>query len=215
MAYHEIWQPDIILFNSASGSSIDHYGDTHCIVFYDGSIMWVPPSTFLSFCKLNMKYWPYDSHTCSIVLGSWTYDGNQIDISVSNTSVQLETLVENHEWKITNHTAQRNAKIYSCCIEEYVDIQFNLTIERRAPMYKAVVLTPATIIVLMTLSSFWLPAQSGEKILLNGVNALIIVVFLVYFAQKLPKMADHIPLVGKSYYYFVWFSKYFNKNSVL
>lgn len=196
MAYHEIWQPDILVYNSASGSSTDHYGNTNCIIKNDGSVLWVPPSQFLSFCELNLKYWPYDSHKCSLVLGSWTYDGNQIDIVVDEKSIVTEILVESHEWEITNHTAERNVKLYSCCEEPYIDIRFNVTVERRAPMYKAVVITPAAVIILMTLACFWLPAQSGEKILLNGVNALIIIVFLVYFAQKLPIMAAHTPMVG-------------------
>lgn len=196
LAYHEIWQPDISLYNSASGSNIDNYGNTHCIIYTDGTVLWVPPSKFESFCSLNLKYWPYDSHKCSLVLGSWTYDGNQIDIVTDDPSINLEILIENNEWKITNHTSERNVKMYSCCEEPYVDIRFNVTIERRAPMYKAVVITPATVIILMTLAGFWLPAQSGEKILLNGINALIIVTFLIYFAQKLPIMAAHTPMVG-------------------
>lgn len=62
-------------------------------------------------------------------------------------------------------------------------------------MYKSIVITPATVLILLTLASFWLPPQSGEKIFLNGIVALIICLFLIYFATKLPIMADHVPLV--------------------
>lgn len=63
-------------------------------------------------------------------------------------------------------------------------------------MYREIVVTPAVIVVFMTLSSFWLPSQAGEKIILNAFTALIICLLLIYFAQQLPTMAAE-PLVGR------------------
>lgn len=194
---HEIWQPDISLYNSAIGASIDHYGATNILVYNNGSILWVPPSQFTTFCDLNLRHWPYDSHSCHVILGSWTFHGNQIDITNEDDSFTDDTMVENHQWKINKMESTRNVRTYACCEEPYVDIDFEIAIERRSPMFNSVVLTPATIIILMTLANFWLPAQAGEKILLNGINAIIIVAFLLYFAQKLPAMAVHTPLVGE------------------
>lgn len=191
---HELWQPDIMLYNSAAGTNIDHYGNTNCIVTNNGSVLWVPPTELRSFCSLDMRLWPFDTQECQITIGSWTYDGNKIDLI--SKDVEKEVLVTNHHWKLIGITETRNVKMYSCCDEPYVDIQYNLTLQRVSPIFKAVVITPASIIVLMTLANFWLPSQAGEKILLNGINAIIIVVFLVYFAQKLPIMGE-IPLVGK------------------
>lgn len=91
---------------------------------------------------------------------------------------------------------QRNVVHYPCCPEPYVDLQFNLTLERRSPAYKAIVVTPATAIVLMTLATFWLPPTSGDKLMLGGATAIIICLFLLYFTQKLSVMAGHTPLIG-------------------
>lgn len=41
MADHELWQPDILLYNSATGAMTDHYGNTHSIVQSNGDIIWV------------------------------------------------------------------------------------------------------------------------------------------------------------------------------
>jgi hypothetical protein len=54
-----------------------------------------------------------------------------------------------------------------------------------------------TVIVLLTLATFWLPPTAGEKILLNGCTTAIICIFLLYFSQKLPAMAGHTPFVGQ------------------
>lgn len=74
-------------------------------------------------------------------------------------------------------------------------LAFDLVFQRKSPMFKAVVVTPAIIIVFMTLVSFWLPPQAGfEKLLLNGI--VVISILLVYFSQLLPILATSTPLIG-------------------
>lgn len=196
---HEVWQPDLVLYNSATGSAIDHFGNTHCIIYNTGKVLWVPPAQFQSFCELDMRHWPFDIQICTLLIGSWTYNGNQIDLILNNdeTDISNDLNVVNTQWDITNITSRRYSKVYSCCEEPYISVQYNLTLTRRSPMFKAVVIAPATIIIWMTLINFWLPAQAGEKIFINGLNAIIIVAFLIFFAYKLPALAMNTPLVGK------------------
>lgn len=195
LANHEIWQPDVLLYNSASGSDIDHYGNTNTILYNTGQVLWVPPTTFQTFCAIDLRYWPFDTHHCTLILGSWTFDGNKVDLKISNENITREFLVENAQWEVTKLNAQRNVRYYSCCDEPYVDVQINITVNRRSPTYKAVVIVPATGVILLTLATFWLPTHYGEKILLNGINLVIIVMFLIYFAQKLTAVAASTPLI--------------------
>ncbi|KAG8235332.1 hypothetical protein J437_LFUL003615 [Ladona fulva] len=211
---HEIWQPDIVLYNrdycwkvikkgslsrSASGTEVDHYGSTHSIVHEDGTVLWVPPSLFRVFCDLNLRLWPYDEQTCILRLGSWTYDGDQVDLQLDEHEAEMDLMVPNTEWEITSLTRKRNVAYYSCCTEAYIDVTFTLTLKRRSPTYNAVVITPASVIVVMTLMTFWLPPNSGEKLMLGGCTALIICIFMLFFAQMLPAMANHTPLVVTFY----------------
>ncbi|XP_047119677.1 acetylcholine receptor subunit alpha-L1-like isoform X4 [Schistocerca piceifrons] len=200
LADHEIWQPDIILYNSASGSSIDHYGNSHCVVFPTGEVIWVPPAQFLVFCDLDLRLWPYDTQICHLTLGSWTYDGDQVDLQLGVPfdgfeELQMDLWNTNSEWQIVDVKGNRAEQYYSCCTEPYIDITYNITLRRQSPAYSAIVITPAAAIVLMTLAGFWLPPNAGEKILLNGCTAIIICLFLLYFSQKLPAMAGNTPLV--------------------
>ncbi|XP_047119675.1 neuronal acetylcholine receptor subunit alpha-5-like isoform X2 [Schistocerca piceifrons] len=197
LADHEIWQPDIILYNSASGSSIDHYGNSHCVVFPTGEVIWVPPAQFLVFCDLDLRLWPYDTQICHLTLGSWTYDGDQVDLQlgVPFDGFEMDLWNTNSEWQIVDVKGNRAEQYYSCCTEPYIDITYNITLRRQSPAYSAIVITPAAAIVLMTLAGFWLPPNAGEKILLNGCTAIIICLFLLYFSQKLPAMAGNTPLV--------------------
>ncbi|GLH00390.1 Acetylcholine receptor subunit alpha-like 1 [Gryllus bimaculatus] len=196
IADHEIWQPDIVLYNSATGNTIDHYGNTHCLVYPNGEVLWVPPSQFIVFCALDLRRWPFDEQTCHLRLGSWTYDGEQVELQLGDRGAEIELMETNSEWEVVRVTERRNVKVYACCDEPYIDVTYNVTVRRRSPTYSALVLTPATVIVLMTLSVFWLPPTAGEKLLLSCTTALIICLFLLYFSQQLPAMAGHTPLIG-------------------
>ncbi|KAK7874314.1 hypothetical protein R5R35_007791 [Gryllus longicercus] len=195
IADHEIWQPDIVLYNSATGNTIDHYGNTHCLVYPNGEVLWVPPSQFIVFCALDLRRWPFDEQTCHLRLGSWTYDGEQVELQLGDRGAEIELMETNSEWEVVRVTERRNVKVYACCDEPYIDVTYNVTVRRRSPTYSALVLTPATVIVLMTLSVFWLPPTAGEKLLLSCTTALIICLFLLYFSQQLPAMAGHTPLI--------------------
>lgn len=199
IAEHEIWQPDIVLYNNA-GANMDHYGQTNLIVYNSGEVLWVPPAQLSVFCELDLTYWPYDTQNCSFVLGSWTYHGLALDLDRDHLSPHdVELQIENSEWKVLNVSSYRHDKMYACCAESYPDVTYSVEIQRRSPTYRAVVFTPATVVVLLILVAFWLPAASGEKILLNGLVAVIITMFLLYFAHNLPIMAFRTPLVVKFY----------------
>ncbi|KAF7279395.1 hypothetical protein GWI33_007337 [Rhynchophorus ferrugineus] len=95
LADHELWQPDIFLYNSATSTAINHY-NTHCIVFSNGNVLWVPPAQFSVLCNLNLKYWPFDSQECSMKFGSWTYSGDQIDLDVYNNDTDVKSTMTVH-----------------------------------------------------------------------------------------------------------------------
>ncbi|XP_015515817.2 acetylcholine receptor subunit alpha-like 2 isoform X1 [Neodiprion lecontei] len=192
---HEVWQPDIVLYNSAAGSTIDHYGNTHCIVSGDGTVLWVPPSQFMVFCDLDLRFWPFDTQVCFLRLGSWTFDGEQIDLQFSEVENQPDLLTHNSEWLLKGLTRERNVAHYPCCPEAYIDVTYNLTMQRQSPNYAAIVMTPATAIVFLTLVIFWLPPQSEDRITVAACTMVLISLFLIYFNQKLPATAHHTPLI--------------------
>lgn len=198
---HEIWLPDITLYNSATiASAFNQHENMQVVVYNDGTILWVPQFKFDVFCSLNLRLWPFDTQKCSLIFGSWVYSGYEIYTSLKMEknipATKIERFVENHEWIIKNVSSEVQVKIYQCCEEPYVSVSYNLTLERRSPMYSAVVVTPATSIILIILSVFWLPPESSEKIILNGFNFLTLMMFIIFFTFKLPVFAFHTPLIG-------------------
>lgn len=130
----------------------DHYGNTHCLVENNGDVIWAPPTHFQSFCTLDMRLWPFDTQVCTLVIGSWTHNGEQIDLQINGNGVVLDISVENHQWEVLSAVVTRNEVIYSCCAEPYLDLTYNVTLLRRSPMFKTVVITPAVGVIRKTFS---------------------------------------------------------------
>ncbi|XP_044749478.1 neuronal acetylcholine receptor subunit alpha-5-like [Coccinella septempunctata] len=197
LADHEIWQPDLFLYNSAVSSAVGHYANTHFLVYPNGEVLWVPPCQFTVLCDLNLLYWPFDIHTCSLKFGSWTYSGDHIDLELYNNTAEIEKdlTIDSTEWELLSASMEKGTSYYPCCEEPYPYIAANITIARRSPSYKAIIITPAFAILVLILSAFWLPPNAGEKLVLNGCVAVLICLFLLYFTQKIPAMGLHIPLI--------------------
>lgn len=186
----DVWRPDIALFNSATDRD-DHLGGSQLIITQIGSVLWVPPAVFTAFCSLDLQLWPFDTQNCYLKIGSWSMADIKLELyGQKEDATEVDTMVENNEWEI-----RKVSTSFETTEEFYNYVKFDFVLVRRAAMYKALIFTPASCIVLLVLSSFWLPPQMGEKLLLNGIVIIIIAAFLMYFAQLLPVLAQNTPLV--------------------
>ena len=80
----------------------------------------------------------------------------------------------------TGVPAVRTALYYACCPEPYIDITFTIKIRRRTLYYGFNLIIPSVIISSMTLLSFTLPPDSGEKLTL-GVTILLSMIVSITF----------------------------------
>lgn len=195
----ELWKPDIFLYNNAESQSVDNgYSGTQMLVFPAGKVLWVPPAKLRSFCKIDLKMWPLDVQTCTMKFGSWTSHGDQIDIGLYEDNPNVELLnmyTNNKEWTITSTSANISKTKYKCCVEKYPDITFTFTIQRKSPTYRATVVLPCLVTMLMVVSSFLLPPNAGEKLTINTVSFIICTLYLLYLSSTLPALSDQIPLI--------------------
>jgi len=197
-AADEIWRPDIQLYNNADGSDLQHYGSTHFLVFHTGVVLWVPPAKFRAFCKISLRLWPQEAQSCKLKFGSWTSHGSQIDLGLFHNMSTVEHLnfyTENKEWKVLKSFAERSSNKYTSVPETYPDVTFTFDLKRNSPVYRAAIITPCLLTMLLVVSSFLLPPTAGEKLTVNSVCFLVCALFLLYFQTALPAMSDHMPLI--------------------
>ncbi|KAM9811437.1 neuronal acetylcholine receptor subunit alpha-10-like isoform 3-T4 [Syngnathus typhle] len=192
-----VWRPDIVLYNNAD----DHFTgsmDTNVVIRHDGQIMWDSPAITKSSCKVDVSFFPFDAQQCRFTFGSWTYNGNQLDIVNAMESADLADLVDNVEWEVLGMPAKRNIVLYGCCAEPYPDVTYTLKLKRRASFYVFNLLIPCVMISFLAPLGFYLPADSGEKVSLGVTVMLALTVFQLLVAEIMPP-SENVPLIGKYY----------------
>ncbi|XP_022915309.1 neuronal acetylcholine receptor subunit alpha-7 isoform X7 [Onthophagus taurus] len=193
---NKLWKPDVLMYNSAD-EGFDGTFQTNVVVKHNGSCLYVPPGIFKSTCKIDITWFPFDDQHCDMKFGSWTYDGNQLDLVLnSEDGGDLSDFITNGEWYLIGMPGKKNTIVYQCCPEPYVDVTFTIQIRRRTLYYFFNLIVPCVLISSMALLGFTLPPDSGEKLTLGVTILLSLTVFLNLVAETLPQVSDAIPLLG-------------------
>ena len=66
--------PNAICLCSAS-ELFDGTYPTNVVVTSDGLCTYIPPGIFMSTCKIDITWFPFDDQNCEMKFGSWTYNG--------------------------------------------------------------------------------------------------------------------------------------------
>ncbi|GFR89970.1 neuronal acetylcholine receptor subunit alpha-9-like precursor [Elysia marginata] len=170
-----IWLPDIFIFNTA-GPNMNGFVNVNgskVAIRYDGNVKWMVPLMVASACAVDVTYFPYDRQSCEIKFGSWIYDIDQVDIRIDSDIPDLEHYVMNSD---------------SCCPgngrHPMVGLKVNL--RRKSLYYDYIVIAPTIMLCVMTLASFLLPCDRGEKMNIG------LTVFLTLYVLQL-RIADNVP----------------------
>uniref|UniRef100_A0A4W6BU00 Cholinergic receptor nicotinic alpha 9 subunit n=1 Tax=Lates calcarifer TaxID=8187 RepID=A0A4W6BU00_LATCA len=192
-----VWKPDIVLYNKADEEESGP-PSTNVKLRYNGEIVWDSPAITKSSCVVDVSYFPFDWQQCNLTFGSWTYNGNQVDISLAMDSGDLSDFVENVEWECHGMPAVRNVMMYGCCADPYTEITYTLLLKRRSSFYIFNLLLPCFLISFLAPLGFYLPADSGEKVSLGVTVLLALTVFQLLVAESMPP-AESMPYIGKYY----------------
>ncbi|XP_060516113.1 neuronal acetylcholine receptor subunit alpha-7 isoform X3 [Cylas formicarius] len=164
---NKLWKPDVLMYNSAD-EGFDGTFQTNVVVKHNGSCLYIPPGIFKSTCKIDITWFPFDDQHCDMKFGSWTHDGNQLDLILnSEGGGDLSDFITNGEWYLIGMPGKKNTIIYACCPEPYVDVTFTIQIRRRTLYYFFNLIVPCVLISSMALLGFTLPPDSGEKLTLG------------------------------------------------
>uniref|UniRef100_A0A3Q0SQK9 Cholinergic receptor, nicotinic, alpha 10a n=1 Tax=Amphilophus citrinellus TaxID=61819 RepID=A0A3Q0SQK9_AMPCI len=192
-----VWRPDIVLYNSAD-DEFSSSMETNVVLRNDGQVMWDQPAITKSSCSVDVAFFPFDVQQCHLTFGSWTHNGNQMDLFNALDSADLADFVPNVEWEVLGMPAKKNVILYGCCSDPYPDITFTLHLKRRASFYIFNLLIPCMMISFLAPLGFYLPADSGEKVSLGVTVLLALTVFQLLVAESMPP-SESVPLIGKYY----------------
>ncbi|CAF0871202.1 unnamed protein product, partial [Brachionus calyciflorus] len=143
--------------------------------------------------------------------GSWTYDGLQVnlihisqDTKVQNelndeipVGIDLTDFHQSHEWDVMSVPAKRSVVKQSGFNEFYPEITFNIYLSRKTLFYTCNLIIPCVSLTFLTVLTFYLPSESGEKISLCISILLSLTVFILLPNELIPPTSLVVPLIGK------------------
>ena len=125
------------------------------------SLLW--PYTFYSSCAVNSQNFPFDTQTCKLKFGSWTFNADKLMLKSSRDPLLGPNYVPSSEWDIIDSQTKKNSVVYEGYGNvPYDDITLTLKISRQELSYMFYMVGPCLILVGTTLFSFSLPPDSGN-----------------------------------------------------
>ncbi|XP_018593789.1 neuronal acetylcholine receptor subunit beta-3a isoform X2 [Scleropages formosus] len=153
-----IWLPDIVLYENADGR-FEGSLMTKAIIKYNGTITWTPPASYKSSCTMDVTFFPFDRQNCSMKFGSWTYDGNMVDLVLVDDHVDRKDFFDNGEWEILNATGMKGSRQDGLYSYPYVTYSFIL---KRLPLfYTLFLIIPCLGLSFLTVLVFYLPSDEA------------------------------------------------------
>ncbi|PIO73025.1 Cation transporter family protein [Teladorsagia circumcincta] len=217
----KLWKPDVLLFNSVS-EAFDSTYSSRFIVNYDGHVQQNPPGIFRFICKVDVTYYPFDTQTCFLKLGSWTYSGRYINLDFMlttmigvkghlvqassrpygdnpdsytvNESIDLQVYLQNGEWDLMNTPGTRVVTVFG--EESYHELYYYIHIRRRTLAYGINLIIPSLVISMMTVLGFTLPPDACEKITLETTVLLSVIFFLQMVSNMSPPQSKSVPILA-------------------
>ena len=191
-----IWTPDIYLYNTAE-NPLENLKWSNAEVSSDGNVLWSRPGILQSTCSFDMTHFPYDTQTCFLKFGSWSYTGAQMILEESDTipTVDLSNYNQNEEWTLLDVKNNINSIKYECCPDNYYDITFEVRLQRLTGYYETNIIIPTFATASLILVTLLIPWDSGERISFAVTVMLSIIVFLLILSDNLPK-SNHQPLLS-------------------
>ncbi|XP_022913890.1 neuronal acetylcholine receptor subunit non-alpha-2-like [Onthophagus taurus] len=192
-----LWIPDISHYNRyEQDGNHEIISNVNCYVVYNGKVACVSPGKYDTLCTADLKYYPYDRQTCSFVIGSWMYSGEEVDLQFFNDPINMEELTQNPEWKLINVTYTRNSGEDSCCPNStFPSLIYTFVIERRGEFFEATAVIPALGLILMTLLILTLEAKESERITLIVCDIISHIIYLHYISWNVPSFGDNVPKI--------------------
>ncbi len=202
----KIWTPDIVMYNTAeadSKSAADIYKG-RIRVSDTGKVTWISAVPIVASCSVNIKYFPFDEQSCTLIFGSISYTKHNLQLRfrkqpASSSDFKGSSYITNGQWQLKSLTAVVKDKYYDCCDVPFSTIEYTLTWQRLPGYWLLYLVFPCVCLSLIAICTFFIPADSGERSGFCITTVLAMSVYLLVISDKLPEKSDQIPLIGMLY----------------
>ncbi|XP_078282699.1 5-hydroxytryptamine receptor 3B isoform X1 [Rhinoraja longicauda] len=191
-----IWIPDIIIQEFIDIGNSPHL--PYVYVNASGVVKNYKPIQVVSACNLQIYAFPFDQQNCSFTFGSWMHTVNDVNLKFWRSRAEVENdtraFLSDSEWELLS-VPSKYERLHAEG-DDYAQIQFNVVIRRRPLFYMVSLLLPSMFLMLVDVTSYFLPPNSSGRITFKSSILLGYTVFRINLHNQLAVTALHTPLIG-------------------
>ncbi|XP_022251200.1 glutamate-gated chloride channel-like [Limulus polyphemus] len=170
---NKIWKPDLFFSNEKEGHFHDIIMPNVLLRIYpNGEVLYSIRISLVLACPMDLKYYPLDKQTCSIIMASYGYTtddlvflwkvGDPVQVT-KNLHLPRFTL---EKFNTEYCTSKTNTGEYSC-------IRVDLIFKREFSYYLIQIYIPCCMLVIVSWVSFWLDQNAIPARVSLGVTTLL------------------------------------------
>ncbi|XP_078282700.1 5-hydroxytryptamine receptor 3B isoform X2 [Rhinoraja longicauda] len=190
-----IWIPDIIIQEFIDIGNSPHL--PYVYVNASGVVKNYKPIQVVSACNLQIYAFPFDQQNCSFTFGSWMHTVNDVNLKFWRSRAEVENdtraFLSDSEWELLS-VPSKYERLHAEG-DDYAQIQFNVVIRRRPLFYMVSLLLPSMFLMLVDVTSYFLPPNSSGRITFKSSILLGYTVFRINLHNQLAVTALHTPLI--------------------
>ena len=184
-----------------------------------GRVWWHPTGIIKTYCKLQLKYFPFDKYVfflpfqkfvfikpfnyspgnrqnCRIQLESPTLDVRLMNLTLRpNHAVDTIMYISGETWNLLGlHGVTKINKVTRTT--SFARVEFVIRIERAKIYHLLNVILPAIFLSFVQIMFFYLPATHPQRVGSTTTTLLSVVVFQTVAASALPKTSTDVPILA-------------------
>lgn len=106
----------------------------------------------------------------------------------------ISSFIGNGEWTLQSMPSQRHETTFRCCPHPYVYLTYDIHIKRRSLYYVLNCFMPCLIMMALTILSFYLPSETGERMGVGITVLLSLSIIQLILSDSLPPTSE-VPLI--------------------
>ncbi|XP_046564202.1 LOW QUALITY PROTEIN: neuronal acetylcholine receptor subunit non-alpha-2-like [Haliotis rubra] len=163
-------------------------------VKHTGEVTWEPPGLFSTSCDIDVTYYPFDRQACTIELTSWSYNIHEVNLTQLSSEVFSGDFSENGEWDLKSTSVTPKTLVEA--EGTFSQLDFTLHLQRRVTYYILSIILPIALTSILSVITFTLPFESGEKVSYALTVLLSYAVLMLLVSENIHTTSITVSVLG-------------------
>ncbi|KAG8201476.1 hypothetical protein JTE90_024345 [Oedothorax gibbosus] len=193
----DVWLPHVKILNRVENDELTMKAR---VILFRSVVVFSQRYVFHTSCIPNLKFFPFDKHTCDIDIISMSDEGDILPANYTKQQVSIlatirtELTVENNLWTLVSTRSTPKQMDLDIGVKGFGCV-YSFEIERTMPLIALGVLCPCLVSVLLLLTTFWMRPGAVTRTGMSATSILVSAGNLFTIGRILPVTGTTTPII--------------------